>query len=155
VSTFDPRIQVPQPTPPFVRAPGEVITGYSDGGYLPDMVPGPRNFSIGALANSVVVPGRIVVYGFTVYSTKASAQKILCFDANAVPTDTAVPLFAWALAANSGVGFGFSWPGRQFQTGLVLCNSSTDATKTIGGVDCFFDVQFDVYSGQNAPGTGQ
>jgi hypothetical protein len=27
-------------------------------------------------------------------------------------------------------------------------------TKTIGAADCFFDVQFDVYAEQNAPGTG-
>lgn len=119
-----------------------------------DDFPGPLNFNTGVKATSVVVPGRIVVYGFTVYNTKASSQFINVFDANALPADAAVPLFSWALAANTGVGFGFQPNGRQFQTGLVLCNSSTDATKTIGSADCFFDVQFDVYAEQNAPGTG-
>jgi hypothetical protein len=121
--------------------------------YDPDE--GPLNFNAGALRNAIVVPGRIVVYGFTVYNTKASSQFLNVFDANAIPADASVPLFSFALAANAGVGFGFTPRGRQFQTGLVLCNSSTDATKTIGSVDCFFDVQFDVYPQQNAPGTGE
>jgi hypothetical protein len=95
-----------------------------------------------------------VVYGFTAYSTRASSQFFQVFDANTLPADAAVPLFSWSIAANSGVGFGFQPNGRQFQTGFVICNSSTDANKTIGSVDCFFDVQFDVYEEQNAPGTG-
>lgn len=116
---------------------------------------GPLNFNVGALRASIIVPGRIVVYGFTVYNTKSSAQYLNVFDANTLPADTAVPLFSWPLAANNGVGFGFTPRGRQFQTGLVLCCSSTDAAKTIGSADCFFDAQFDVYPQQNAPGTGQ
>lgn len=120
-----------------------------------DDYPGPLNFSTGRLANSVVVPGRIVVYGFTVYSSKASAQWIQAFDANTIPADASVPLFVWNLAANAGVGFDWTPTGRQFQTGLVLCNSSTETTKTIASADCFFDVQFDVYAEQNAPGTGE
>jgi hypothetical protein len=119
-----------------------------------DDLPGPLNFNVGAVVASIVVPGRLVVYGFTVYNTKASAQFLNCFDASALPANAAVPLFSFALPANSGVGFGFQPNGRQFQTGLVLCNSSTDATKTLGSADCFFDVQFDVYAEQNAPGTG-
>jgi hypothetical protein len=119
-----------------------------------DDFPGPLNFNVGGLRTNIVVPGRIVVYGFTVYNTKASAQFLNVFDANTLPADAAVPLFSFALPANSGVGFGFQPNGRQFQGGLVLCNSSTDATKTIGSADCFFDVQFDVYDEQNAPGTG-
>jgi hypothetical protein len=115
---------------------------------------GPLNFNKETLLNAVVVPGRLVVYGFTVYSTKGSAQYVNVFDANTIPADTAVPLLSWPVAANNGVGFAFSPRGRQFQTGLVLCNSSTDATKTIGSADCFFDVQFSVYPQQNAPGTG-
>ena len=119
-----------------------------------DEYPGPLNFNVGALRNSIVVPGRLVVYGFTVYNTKASAQYLNVFDGSTLTADGAVPLFSWPLAANSGVGFGWQPNGRQFQGGLVLCNSSTDATKTIGSADCFFDVQFDVYDEQNAPGTG-
>ena len=119
-----------------------------------DEYPGPLNYNEGALRNAIVVPGRLVVYGFTVYNTKASAQYLNVFDGSTLPADATVPLFSWPLAANNGVGFGWQPNGRQFQGGLVLCNSSTDATKTIGLADCFFDVQFDVYAEQNAPGTG-
>jgi len=115
---------------------------------------GPLNFNRETLLNAIVVPGRIVVYGWTVYSTKGSAQFVNVFDANTIPADTAVPLWSWPIAANNGIAFGFTPRGRQFQTGLVLCNSSTDSTKTIGSADCFFDVQFSVYPQQNAPGTG-
>lgn len=119
-----------------------------------DQHPGPLNYNRETLLTSIVLPGRIVVYGFTAYNTKASAQYLNVFDASVLPADDAVPLFSFALAANSGVGFGWQPNGRQFQTGLVLCNSSTDTKKTIGSADCFFDVQFDVYAEQNAPGTG-
>ena len=116
--------------------------------------PGPLNFNTGVLANSIVVPGRIVVYGVTIYSSKAAAQFLQFFDANTVPADGSVPLFAWNVAAHAGVGMGWQPNGRQFQTGLVICNSSTETTKTIASADTFFDVQFDVYAVQNAPGTG-
>lgn len=119
-----------------------------------DEHPGPLNFNTGKLANAIVVPGRIVVYGVMIYSSKASAQWIQFFDANAVPGDGATPLFAWNLAANAGVGIGWQPNGRQFQTGLVVCNSSTETTKTLASADTFFDCQFDVYAEQNAPGTG-
>lgn len=119
-----------------------------------DYCAGPLNFNTGVLANSVLVPGRIVVYGVTVYSSKAAAQFIQFFDANTIPADGSVPLFAWNVAAHAGVGMGWQPNGRQFQTGLVICNSSTEATKTIASADTFFDVQFDVYAEQNAPGTG-
>ncbi len=101
----------------------------------------PENYATGALHASVVVPGNIVVYGFTVYNTGA-AQYINVFDANFVPANAAVPLFSWAVAANSGVGFVWPANGRRFKTGLVICNSSTDTVKTIGAADCFFDVQY-------------
>src|ERR1700675_4706310 len=97
-----------------------------------DQDEGPLNYSQASLDNAIVVPGKIVVYGFTVYNTKNAAQYLNVFDANTVPADAQVPLFSWPLAANSGVGFGFTPRGRQFQTGLMLCNSSTDAAKPIG-----------------------
>jgi hypothetical protein len=104
----------------------------------------PRNFYRAALQASVVIPGRLCVYGFIVYSAKATAQYLTVFDAGVLPADTAVPIWSWPLAANNGVGFSWTPQGREFREGLVLSNSSTDATKTIGSADCFFDVQYDV-----------
>lgn len=125
-------------------------TGLTSGFYN-----GPLNFSRGQLLNNIIVPGKVVVYGFTVYSTKGSSQFLNVFDANVLPADGAVPLFSFPLAANNGVGFAWPPTGRQFQTGCCLCNSSTDSTKTIGSADTLFDVQFDVYEQQNAPGIGE
>ena len=116
---------------------------------------GPLNYNEGALRNHIVVPGRIVVYGFTVYSTSAAAEFLCVFDANALPANGSVPLWSWALAAHDGAGFDWTPRGRQFQTGLVLAGSSTDATLTATEAVYFFDVQFDVYPQQNAPGTGE
>jgi hypothetical protein len=126
---------------------------------------GPTNFNRQVLLASVVLPGDLLVYGCTVYSTNAAAQFVNFFDNSALPADGAVPLFSWPLAAHNGVGFSWAPNGRRFYAGLVLCNSSTDATKTIGAADCFFDVQYDliadgnvvspVYEEQNAPGTGE
>lgn len=127
------------------------------GGPLPnyrDDFPGPFNFSTGSLVNSILVPGKIVVYGFTAYNSLASAQWIQIFDAQTVPADASVPLFVWNVPAHSGVGFGWQPNGRQFQTGLIVVNSTTETTKTIGAANCFFDVQWDVYAMQNAPGSG-
>ncbi len=102
----------------------------------------PENFVSGRLASSVVVPGNIVVYGFTVYNSGA-AQYLLVFDANTVPAESAVPLFSMALAATTAVGVAWPSNGRRFKTGLVLVASSTDKTKTINATpDCFFDVQY-------------
>ena len=89
-----------------------------------DEHPGPLNFNVGQLRNAIVVPGRLVVYGFTVTNTNASAQYVCVFDGSTLPGNGAVPLFSWPLAANNGVGFGWQPNGRQFQGGLVICNSS-------------------------------
>lgn len=83
------------------------------------------------------------MYGFTVYSSLASAQWILMFDASTLPADTSVPIIALPVAASSQVSAYYGPMGRVFHRGLVLCNSTTDTTKTIGAANCFFDAQFD------------
>lgn len=95
--------------------------------------------SRGVASSMVVNPTSGLIYGFWVSSV--AAQFIQVFDLNAVPADTAVPLLSFPVAATSGVGA--NWiPPRAFRNGLVLCNSSTQHTKTLGSADCIFDVQY-------------
>lgn len=96
----------------------------------------------GSVANSAALeasrvlkaaPGTLVaVIG---YNGKASAQFIQLHDAAAVPADGAAPVAAFTVPAASN--FSLDIP-IAFGTGIVVCNSSTAATKTIGAADCFF-----------------
>jgi hypothetical protein len=94
----------------------------------------------GAVAASMVVkPTSGLLYGFTVSSV--AAQFIQVFDLSALPANATVPLLSFPVAATSIVGA--NWiPARAFRNGIVLCNSSTQHTKTIGSADCIFDVQY-------------
>jgi hypothetical protein len=92
-------------------------------------------------SSRVVKQGDGWLYGFTITNTKGSAQFVQVFDARDLPADTAVPLISKSVPAGDAVGF--AWlPPRRFEAGLVLCNSTTQATKTIGAADCLFDAQY-------------
>ena len=92
-------------------------------------------------AARVIKTGTAILYGITVTNTKASTQYVQVFDASSVPGDGAVPLLAKSVPASDAIGI--QWlPGRTFLTGIVVCNSSTQGTKTLGSADCLFDVQF-------------
>src|SRR5690348_17286280 len=94
--------------------------------------------SLAYVASFVVKSGPALLFGFTVYSSKASAQFIQWFDAATVPADGVVPAGVISIAATSDREM--LWiPPRTFNTGIVLCNSSTGPTKTLASADCFFD----------------
>lgn len=102
----------------------------------------PLNKHSNALAASIVCKsGPGALFGFTVLNTKSSAQYVQVFDAQALPSDGAVPAVVFYVPATSHLPIEWVTP-RAFLTGLVLCNSSTSSTKTIGSADCFFDVQY-------------
>lgn len=102
----------------------------------------PLNIHSQAYAASLVVKsGPGILYGFTVYNSKVTAQFVQVFDASALPADGAIPACVFSVSGSAGAGV--NWlPGRTFQTGIVICNSSTGPTKTIGSADCYFDAQF-------------
>jgi hypothetical protein len=100
-----------------------------------------QNANSRAAANSLIVKATSgLLFGFTASSTGA-AQFIQIFDAKTVPGDGAVPLLSFPIAATS-VATGVWIPARAFVQGIVICNSSTQATKTIGSADTLFDAQF-------------
>ena len=102
----------------------------------------PFNYESGALDNAQVVKtGASYLYGFTVHSTLGAGQFIMIFDADAVPADTAVCSMVYAIGAESDREV--AWiPPRRMDQGIVICNSTTNATKTLGAADCLFDVQY-------------
>lgn len=97
--------------------------------------------SIAYAASLQIKNGPGILYGFTVYSSRSSGQFIQLFDSNTLPADNAVP--AWVVSIDATSDREFQWiPGRTFLNGIVVCNSSTGPTKTIGSADCYFDAQY-------------
>ncbi len=99
-----------------------------------------NNTSAALEAFRVVKNGDGILYGFTVTNTGA-AQFVLGFDGRTLPADGAVPIFSFPVAADN-VCLALWVPGRTFFAGIVLANSSTNDTLTIGSADCLFDAQY-------------
>lgn len=104
----------------------------------------PDNKTTVAYAASLVVKASGgTLWGLTGYNSKAAAQFIQVFDAASLPADTAVPKLVFTVPASSNFFFeAGEGLGRYFSIGIVICNSSTGPTKTIGAADCWFDVQY-------------
>jgi len=103
----------------------------------------PLSVSSIALASSLEVKsGRGILFGFTGYNTNAAAQYILVFDCQAAPVAGQIP--ETVVKADATGNFFAYWGsvGKAFQSGCWLCNSSTVATLTAGGADCWFDAQY-------------
>ncbi len=91
----------------------------------------------------VVKAGPGTLYGFQGYSSRTSAQLILVFDLSAgVPANGAVPVIIIPVATASVFSAYWGKVGRRFERGIVLCNSSTGPTLTIGAADTWFDAQY-------------
>ena len=103
----------------------------------------PVNGRASALASNIVITGELRVYGWVVYSSLGSSQFILMFDASALPADGLAPIIPLPVAASNQVAAYYGDSGRVFNRGIVLCNSTTDTTKTLGAANCLFDIQYD------------
>ena len=95
-----------------------------------------------ALATNLVVRATGgILWGLTGHSNRSSSQFIQIHDAASLPADTAIPVVVFEVPATTSFSLNYD-DGREFQVGIVICNSSTAATKTIGSADCWFDAEF-------------
>lgn len=102
----------------------------------------PDNASTTAYATNLVVCARAGrLFGLSGYNS-GGAQFLQIHDAAALPSDTAVPSVVVAIAATANFSIDFGLRGRRFATGIVVCNSSTGPTKTIGSATIFVDAQY-------------
>jgi len=99
--------------------------------------------SVAYEASRVVSAGPAACYGLTGYNSLASPQFIQIHDAASLPADTAVPVVTLSVPASSNFSIDFGQYGRYCKNGIVVCNSTTGPTKTIGAANCWFDVQYD------------
>ena len=106
------------------------------------MEPVLNSTSIAYEASRVVKPKPGVLYGLTGYNAKVSTQFIQIHDAPGVPVEGAVPVAIISAAASSPFSIDWGAGGRQFKYGIVVVNSSTGPTKTIGSADIWVDAQY-------------
>jgi hypothetical protein len=97
--------------------------------------------SVAYEASAIVkaAPGTI----FSVIGYNSGPKQFLqLHDSATLPADTAVPKIIFTVPASSNFFYDFGEIGRFCGTGIVLCNSSTGPTKTLGSADCWFSVQY-------------
>lgn len=111
---------------------------------VPAALPNSANTSDAYEASRVIStrPGKLM--SLAGYNSKGSAQFIQLHDATSVPADTAVPVMVITAATVANFNFDAFIPegGYPFNNGIVVCNSSTGPTKTVGSADCFFTATF-------------
>ena len=91
----------------------------------------------------VVTSGPSRLFGFQVYSNNASSQFIQLFDqSSGTIASGAIPVAVFTVGGKANLPIAYPWPGRWFNQGIVIGNSSTAATATAGSADCYFDVQY-------------
>lgn len=103
----------------------------------------PQRASTTAYAASLVAKAeKGVLFNVRGYNSAATAQFIQIHDAASLPADAAVPVAILTVPATSNFSIDFADLGLRCVNGIVVCNSSTGPTKTIGAADCFITATY-------------
>jgi hypothetical protein len=78
----------------------------------------------------------------TGYNSSMIDQFIQLHDATTLPSDGSIPVMIFKVPSESNFSLDLGFYGRAFSNGIVICNSTTGPTKTLGASDCWFDIQY-------------
>jgi hypothetical protein len=107
----------------------------------PEVHTASTNATSTAYASSLILKasaGRLMSVSF--YNS-GPAQFFQLHDSATLPAEATVPKSVIYVANKGSGGWDYGLRGRSFAAGIVICNSTTGPTKTIGAADTFFDGQ--------------
>lgn len=113
-------------------------------GIVPSAVSTNALSSISSAANEashVVKASAGRLYSFSGYNANAAAQFIQVHNTTSLPSNTTVPVITFTVPGLSNWSYDFPL-GKYFSTGITVCNSSTQATLTVGTTDCWFNAEY-------------
>lgn len=105
-------------------------------------------FSITPYFSAALEASRIVkaspgnLFGFVFGNSNAALRYVQFFNSTTLPADGAVPALSFPVQGNSPFSFDTGKFANFFTVGMVICNSTTQFTKTIGAADSTFYVQY-------------
>lgn len=103
----------------------------------------PSNATTTAYAASLIVKASAgTLYSITGYNSGNVTQFIQIHDSATLPADGSIPKVIFIVPPLSNFSFDLTPFGRSFASGIVVCNSSTGPTKTIGSANCWIDAQY-------------
>lgn len=92
-----------------------------------------------AYAASLIVSANTSILLFiSGYNSLASAQFIQLHDSATVPANGAAPIAVITVPASSNFTIAIPTSGMLFKKGIVVANSTTGPTLTIGALNCYF-----------------
>lgn len=97
--------------------------------------------SSAAEASAVVTTSKAFLLYAVMANANAAARYFQLFNSTSVPADTTVPYMVPFRTANANLtllNLG-NYPAY-FSTGISICNSTTQNTKTVGSADCMYAV---------------
>ena len=103
----------------------------------------PSNSTTTTLSASLIVKSSGgTLHMITGYNSSDNSQFIQVHNSSVLPANGVAPQVVFTVPGSSNFSFDLGIEGRYFSNGIVICNSSTAATKTIGSADCWIDAQY-------------